>query len=421
MADSHSTYANAFGQVQVVGQADLPHVLALADDEPLLEALRAYNRTGRPPYPVEAMFRAALTKYLLGLRYYREVVEMLRSNRNVRELCGFEDSVPNTSSICRFFKRLTNHLDLLEQAIHRLVDRITEAVAQHKKPEQPPVGAALAIDSTDIEGWVDTQRKPYSDPEARWGVRTNADAEDGIEYFYGYKLHLICDAFYGAPLAWEIRPANDSDSPTLPGLVDQIAERHPGLKPRYLMADKGYDGLTNYQYLDRRRIIPVIPLRNTDKEGLYDKEGRPQCFGGKPMEYVRTDREGHLFRCPKNGCRLKNRVGLTRYCDIEYHETLEGDALRKVGRLPRTTRRWKRLYKRRTTVERAFRSLKHSRLLDQHQFQGLAKIRLHSSLALLAYCATMLARVEAGQMDDMRKMRVRVPASVPPEQLPLAA
>ena len=421
MAYSHSTYADAFGQVPVIGQADLPHILVLADDEPLLDALRQYNHTGRKPYPVEAMWRAALTKYLLGLRYYPELVELLRSNRTVRELCGFTDTVPNTSVICRFFKRLTNHLDLVEQAIHRLVDRIAEAVRQCPDNDGPPVGAALAIDSTDIEGWVDVQKKPYSDPEARWGVRTNADAEDGIEHFYGYKLHLLCDANYGVPLAYEILPANASDSPTLPGLVDQVIANHPGLKPRYLMADKGYDALSNYRHLDDLRIVPVIPLRNTDKEGLYDQKGRPQCFGGKPMEYVGTDpKKGHLFRCPQEGCRLKNRVGMTRYCDIEYYEDLEGDALRKVGRLVRTTRRWELLYKRRTSVERAFRSLKHSRLLNQHQFRGLAKIRLHSSLALLTYCATMLARVQAGELDEMRKMRVRVPATVPPEQLPLA-
>ena len=364
-----------------------------------------------------------MTKYLLGLRYYPELVERLRSNHTIRDLCGFEDTVPNISIVCRFFRRLTNHLGLVEQAIHRLVDRIAEAVNQHKEPKQPPVGHALAIDSTDIEGWVDVQKKPYSDPEARWGVRTNADAPDGIEYFYGYKLHLICDAIYGVPLSYEVLPANASDSPTLPGLVDQIAERHPGLKPRYLIADRGYDGLPNYEHLDNVRIIAVIPLRNTDKEGLYDQQGRPQCFGGKPMEYIRTDpKKGHLFRCREKGCRLKNRVGMTRYCDIEYHETLEGDALRKVGRLVRTTRRWKRLYRKRTSVERAFRSLKHSRLLNQHQFRGLAKLRLHASLALLTYCATMLARVRAGELDEMRTMRVRVPtASVPPKQMSLAA
>ncbi len=422
MAYSHCTHANAFGQIPVVGQADLPHILALADDEPLLDALRAYNRTGRPPYPVEAMWRAALTKYLLGLRYYRELAEMLRSNRTVRELCGFEDCVPNTSVICRFFKRITYHFDLVEQAIHGLVGQIAEAIQHYPDVDGPPVGHALAIDSTDIEGWVDVQKKPYSDPDAKWGVRTNSDAPDGKEFFYGYKLHLICDANYGVPLGYEVLPANASDSPTLPGLVDQVAAKHPGLKIRYLTADKGYDALSNYRHLDQRDIIPVIPLRNTDKEGLYDQKGRPLCFGNKPMEYVGTDPDkGHLFRCRQQGCHLKNRVGMTRYCDIEYYETLEGDALRKVGRLPRTTRRWKRLYKRRTSVERAFRSLKHSRLLNQHQYRGLDKVRLHASLSLLTYCATMLARVQAGQMDDMRMMRVRVPASVPPEQMRLTA
>ncbi len=222
----------------------------------------------------------------------------------------------------------------MEQAIHRLVDRIAEAVRQCPDNAVPPVGHALAIDSTDIEGWVDIQKKPYSDPEARWGVRTNADAEDGIEHFYGYKLHLICDAIYGVPLAYEVLPANLNDSPTLPGLVNQVMVKRPGLKPRYLMADKGYDALSNYRRLNDLRIIPVIPLRNTDKEGLYDQKGRPQCLGGKPMEYVGTDpKKGRLFRRRKKGCRLKNRVGMTRFCDIEYCETLEGDALRKVGRL----------------------------------------------------------------------------------------
>lgn len=420
MDSSYCTDASPFGQIPIVKSGDLAHILALADDEPLLTRLRQYNRTGRPPYPAHAMLRAAFTKYLLGLRYYRELVETLRSNSTVRRLCGFEQRVPNTSSICRFFKRLANHQDLVEQAIHRIVDRIAEAVRDYPDHDGPPVGHALAIDSTDIEAWVDVHKKPLSDPDAKWGVRTNTDAPDGVEKFPGYKLHMICDARYGVPIVWDILTANETDTRTLPGLVDQVKATHPGLKPRYLIADMGYDALSNYQHLDQRRIISVIPLRNTDKEGLYDKEGRPKCFGGKSMEYVRTDKGKHLFRCPQQGCRLKNRVGLTRYCDIEHHETLEGDALRKVGRLPRSTRRWKRRYKQRNTVERAFRSLKHSRLLNQHQFQGMAKVRLHATLALLTYCATMLARVQAGQLDKMRKMRVKVPA-LPPEQLPLAA
>lgn len=413
MAYVHCTGTSPFGQIPLVGKADLPHILALADHEPLLDALRQYNRTGRPPYSVAAMWRAILTKYLLGLRYNSELIDLLRSNSTVYRLCGFTRGLPSPSIISRFVKRLTHHQDLVDDAIRGLVNKLADVI------KAPRVGHTLAIDSTDIPAWVNTQRRPFSDPDAEWGYRTDPSAPDGKGMFYGYKLHLICDANYGIPLAHEIRPANDNDSPTLPCLVDKALASHPGLKPRYLAADKGYDALTNYRHLDQRCIIPVIPLRNTDKEGLYDQLGRPLCFGNQPMEYIRTDPEGHLFRCPQEGCRLKDKVGMTLYCDIEHHETLEGDALRKVGRLPRTTLRWKRLYRQRTSVERAFRSLKHSRLLTQNRFRGLDKVRLHTSLSLMAYCATMLARVEAGQMDRMRMMRVRVPASEPPAQMRL--
>ena len=221
------------------------------------------------------MWRAALTKYLLGLRYYAELVNLLSTNTAVWQLCGFEEGVPNASVICRFFKRRSNHPDLIEQAIDRLVDNVAQAVPEHQDATAPPVGMALAIDSTDIPAWVDVQKKPYSDPAAKWGVRTNADAPDGKEFFYGYKLHLTCDAIYGVPLAYEILPASQSDSPTLPGLVDKVASAHPGFKPRYMIADKGYDALSNYRHLDQQRIVPVIPLRNTDKEdSTTSKAGR---------------------------------------------------------------------------------------------------------------------------------------------------
>ncbi len=140
----------------------------------------------------------------------------------------------------------------------------------------------------------------------------------------------------------------------------------------YLVADKGYDALSNYRHLDKLGIIPIIPLRDTDNQRIDDRNGRPKCFGGKPMEYVRTDTaKGHLFRCRQKGCRLKNKIGLTTSCDIEYYEELGGEALRKVSRLVRTTLPWNGLYRMWSIIERAFRNLKHSRLLNKHQYRGL--------------------------------------------------
>ena len=342
------TSADAFGQVALTGgYEELARALDAAEYEPLLSRLQQYRHTGRKGYPIPAMWRAFQVKDLLSIRYNRDLAGRLRSDTRLRLICGFDDHAPSEWALCMFFKRLKVHQDLVDEATGAVQDQLVETIANSRQNgelprNRPRLGHIIVIDSTDIVAWVDTQKKPFSDPEARWGHRTNADATDGDELFYGYKLHLICYAYYGLPLVWEFSPANSSDSPTLPRLIDKLLKEHPNIKPRYFLADKGYDALSNYRHLDALKIIPVIPLRDTDKEGIYDRKGRPTCFGGKLMEYVRTDnRKGHLFRCHQQGCRLKGKIGLTTYCDIEYYEDLEGDALRKVGRLVRTTSLWK--------------------------------------------------------------------------------
>lgn len=429
VVDNKHTSVDVFGQVAPASDYDeLARNLDAAEYEPLLSLLQQYRHTGRKGYPIPAMWRAYELKRLMSIPHDNKLVGLLRSDPRLRHLCGFGDQPPSTYAISRFFGRLGLHQDLVDEARNQVNDRLAETIDESRQtgelPDRPPLGYIIAIDSTDIEAWVDTQKRPFSDLEASWGIRTNGNAPDGKEYFYGYKLHLICDAYYGVPLAYLVLPANRSDSPTLPQLIDNLLKEHPHIKPRYLLADKGYDALSNYQHLDKLGIIPIIPLRDTDKDGLYDRKGRPKCFGGKRMEYAGTDRiKGHLFRCPQQGCRLKDKTGLTTYCDIEYYEELDGDALRKVGRLVRTTRLWKKLYKMRSTIERLFRSLKHSRLLNQHQYRGLAKVRLHASLALLTYSTTMLVRAQDGDYERIRRMRIHLPTvqQVPADQMMLAA
>ncbi len=54
----------------------------------------------------------------------------------------------------------------------------------------------------------------------------------GKEQFYGYKMHSVCDAHYGIPLG--------------------------------------------------HTILPIIRMRNTDKDGIYTADGRPKCLGRQP-------------------------------------------------------------------------------------------------------------------------------------------
>ena len=59
-------------------------------------------------------------------------------------------------------------------------------------------------------------------------------------------------------------------------------------------------------------------------------------------------------------------------------------------------------------IERFFSSAKRSRLLDKHQYVDMRKIEAHVALSMLTYLATMYARIEAGDADRMRHMRIQV-------------
>ena len=116
----------------------------------------------------------------------------------------------------------------------------------------------------------------------------------------------------------------------------------------------------------------------------------------------------HLFRCPEAGCPLKAKnSGAVLYCDSEvWEDPMEN--LRTVGIVWRGSEEWDHHYAKRMSIERIFRSLKHSRGLEGHMVRGMAKIRLLASLSLLTYQATTLARIKVGDRKHLRKMRVKV-------------
>ncbi len=117
---------------------------------------------------------------------------------------------------------------------------------------------------------------------------------------------------------------------------------------------------------------------------------------------------------------MKGKIGFSRYCDDEHFEKPEGVLLRRVGRIPHAGKRWRRLYKWRTTIERLFGSMRAPRLLILHRYRGIRKVRLHAAVSTLTYLATMLYRIKAGDLADIGQMRIPLPVSRA-QELPAAA
>ena len=310
------------------------------DDTNLLEALKPppakHGRTGRPPFPVRAMWRGWLCKYLLNIPYNVVLIERLQSDRRLREVCGFDGAVPAAPTWSRFHSRLSEFQSLLDD----ILDTLTTELRGHL----PGLGHSVAIDSTSVEAFANPNRKHVRDHDAKWGVKHSAKAkEDGVEFFFGYKMHVVADADYGIPLAFKVTPGNQNDSPMLPGVLDRAKERLPWLRMKYVIADRGYDSEPNHEDVVDRGAVPIIHIRDTDNHEqapVYNAVlGCPTCMGGVPMVYHRTDPETgfHLFRCISSGCHLKPKSnGAWRYCDTDvWEDPMEN--LRIVGIVASTT------------------------------------------------------------------------------------
>lgn len=400
MASYHSTSFGTIAQRDSPGLAALRSTLDLVDASALIARLLEYRQRhsgvalGRKGFTPEALWRAYLARFLLNLPSVCALVRRLQDDPVLRRICGLS-RVPHRSTFSYFFSRLAQHRELVEEALACTTDHLKELL--------PGLGETLAIDSTTVRTHSNARRPFISDPEASWTAKTstgpNAD-KNGKEWHFGYKLHLAADAVHNVPLFGYVSTASRTDSPELPGLLRGAMQRFGWLRPAHVTADRGYDAQTNHQAVLQVGAVPVIPMRRNPGgrllKGIYTTEGAPTCLGLRPMEFVREEPgRGRLYRCPAGGCHLADRKGVL-HCRDEVWEDPNEDT-RLFGVIRRGSPEWRSLYGKRQAVERIFKSLKQGRSLEGHCHRGLLRISLHAILSVLAFQATVLFHVLAGQ------------------------
>ena len=328
------------------------------------------------------------------------LIRRLSEDQALRELCGFR-RLPHRTTFNRFIQRLAHHVDLVEVCFAHATDCLRTLLLD--------LGGEVAVDSTTVRSHCNPNRRHISDSEASWTAKNKARAKDsGKEWSFGYKVHMVADANYGVPLAHIVTTAKRNDSPELSRVINHAEALLPWFRPRALVADRGYDSTSNHKYLLSKNILPVIHIRGNAHRGLktdiHTWEGVPTCLGKVPMKYVRSDPvKGRLYRCA--GCDLNGtmRSGAYFTCDDEVWQDPH-ENIRVFGAIRREGPEWKVMYTKRQAIERVFKSMKESRRLESHCVRGLRQIRLHAMLSTLAFQATALARLRAGEPEWMRWM-----------------
>ena len=379
---------------------ELSAVFSSLDDSALLLRLQEYRPTGRHGYPLKALWRAYVGSFVLNLAHTNALIRRLEDDADFRTICGFGD-LPHRRTFNRFIRRLSHHADLVEATFADLTRQLKALV--------PGLGREVAVDATTVRSHCNPNRKRISDSEASWTAKNSPRAkEGGKEWHHGYKVHMVADTNYGVPLAHLVTTAKRSDSPELPAVIARAEALYPWFKPSAVIADRGYDSTANHEHLNWKGIVPVIHIRRSTAhdglhDGIYTKDGVPTCLGNIPMEYVRSDSEkGHLYRC--RGCHLAGSMrGGIRHCDTEIWEDPARN-IRLFGVVRRGSQEWKNLYTKRQAIERVFKSMKESRRLERHCIRGLRQVTLHAMMSALAFQATVLVRLRAGEAELMRWM-----------------
>lgn len=178
-----------------------------------------------------------------------------------------------------------------------------------------------------------------------------------VKYGYGYKVNLLVDCPSQYIVAGVTCSAHVNDQRPAMVLLKYMKERLPHFKPKYVLGDKGYDGVPVYQQIREVGAFPIIPLihRNKLPTGV-DKHLRPICKQGHAYVYdsydakrdtVKFTRPKECTSCPfqADGCQKVFKFRVSE--DVRRH-TAPG----------RGSEKFTQLFKQRTAVERIFAYLK---------------------------------------------------------------
>jgi hypothetical protein len=277
----------------------------------------------------------------------------------------------------RFATKLREHGDVLDPCLDRVLDSLRERL--------PEMGEHVAIDGSDLPAYGNGQRylykngperNSYADPDATWGHRSAISTRKGGG-FYGYKIHAVVCTRTGLPIAWRTRTASESEHESVEPLLDAVLGR--GFEAATCAMDKGYDSRLIYEACEDRGIRPVIPLKMT--VGVQAGWHLPPSCKHGTWTFAGSDskRGASKWRCPAGTC-------------------TPGSVWVKADRLhtliPRTTVRWRSLYRERVAVEREFGVLKHEWTMLPLRVRRLSRVRLHVDLTILARLGHALTRAE---------------------------
>lgn len=311
------------------------------------------------------------------------------------------------------------HRSHLQRIFQQLVARLGAAV--------PDLGKDTAGDSTGLSARrsrsTNTPVAETNLPQASGGRKEYTDDSGTVTKvveWFGFKLHLLVDVKHEVALAYQITSASAGDSETLPALVEQARSVLPTDRIETLAYDKAADSSEVHEVLDAAEIKPLIQMRSLwrseperrlpghdgNSNIVYDEAGTVYCYDQVSQPVVRhamayighePERGTLKYRCPAMhggwSCPMSEQCNAGKSYGLTVRVPRETD-LRRFPAIPRATKKFERMYKGRTSVERVNARLKVFWGADDGNLTGSRRFHAKVGTVLVVHAAfaTLLAQ-----------------------------
>jgi len=377
-----------------VPKSKLVMILDEIDVAPVADKMKKPKDSKGPKgYAPELFLYALIAMQVEQIKTIAGLVKRLSTDFSFKYACGFGlvDSVPSESAFSRFLSKLSDESSL-EELFHSLVLSAKKAGIIE--------GSIIAIDSTKLSAYEASKPKKEIIDDGKhpnWGMKRDTNGNK-IRWF-GWKLHILCDSKSELPLDIKITPANIHDGTVAISLIEHfLASYKETFKPSYYLMDSGYD--YDYIYRDiinRFEAIPIIAYNPRGSKappvGLGE-DLHPICSAGYKLVYWGKDNSHMKFRCRHVLGKVNCPFGSNWCSSSNYGYTLKinyKENPRQIGYPLRSSKTWKTLYNKRTSVERLNGRLKEHLNLNHFHSKGIKKAFTHSLLNSIAIIAGTIA------------------------------
>jgi len=353
----------------------------------------------------------------------------LIDNPSIALKCGLETGTnPNTikERLSSFLRNTPNHsLQQIKQSLVSELISLGEISGHFLSIDSCPILANVKENNlkTTVKNRFDKAKTPKGDPDAKLGViiTFKKSSEKQVNYFWGYRNHVVLDAISELPVGEITKPANVSEQVLFIPLFKQIQQSF-NFTIKEVIADAMYDVEYLLKFvINELKALPRIArnprwqahsdVKPSSSGGLICIAGFDMLYWGKfkdrgkiRLEFVCPITHSKKFAkqyplCPWNHPKFANGKGCFAY--------LRGDSNIRTS-IDYGSASFKKSYNLRTGSERIF-----SRLLtlcmQKPSVIGLNATANHCAIAHITVLLVALTAVKTGHKNKIRFVKKFLP------------